>query len=256
MATILRLHRTGSNDKEDWGRTGKIGRNEIDGPLGILDPEGARAERVAVALPTPFAQMHLVEEALKFVSGPAGVQLPDSVHHRLVGQFWDLWELVFNYYQRRQPGQRLDARPWHRATELQKLETNPKTKPLAQVLSLYLNDERFRDLTEVHLLYFPGATPTDPPQLVGGTSPLTLLFPAPTPRPLPVQRPQGGGHYFDGSYVALAQREQPFQDFVYQQLVADPALARLVPAVRDALDPAQLTRWQLRCLVLLKFWQH
>jgi hypothetical protein len=245
MAKILRLHRTGSSTHEGWGRTGKIGRNEIEGPGGILDPEGARAERVAVALPSPFARMHLVETALAFVSSPAGAQQPDSVHHRLVGQFWDLWELVFNYYQRRQPGQRLEIRPWNRATELARLEANPATRPLAQVLTLYLNDEKFRSLTELHLLYFPGATPADPPQLVGGTSPLTVFFPAPAPKVLPVQRPQGGGYYFDGRYVALAQREQAFQDFIYQQFVADPALARLAPALRDALDPGQLTRWGL-----------
>ncbi|MEJ7662283.1 MAG: hypothetical protein WKG07_23315 [Hymenobacter sp.] len=166
--------------------------------------------------------MHLVETALAFVSSPAEACPANSVHHRLVGQFWDLWELVFNYYQRRQPGQRLDVRPWRVADELAKLEANSATKPLAQVLRLYLNDKRFADLTELHLLYFPGPTPTDPPQLVGGTSPLTLLFPAPAPRPLAVQRPEGGGHCFDGRYVALAEREQPFQDFVYQQFVGDP----------------------------------
>ncbi len=245
MPKILRLHRTGPTTHEGWGRTSKIGRNEIEGPGGILDPEGARAAQVAVALPTPFARMHLVETALAFVSSPAGVQQPDSVHHRLVGQFWDLWELTFNYYQRRQPGQRLEARPWNRVTEVARLEADPATRPLAQVLNLYLNDERFRNMSELHLLYFPGATPTDPPQLLGGTSPLTLFFPAPAPRPLAVQRPQGGGHYFDGRYVALAQREQAFQDFVYQQFVADPALARLAPAVRDALDQDQLTARRL-----------
>jgi len=59
MAKILRLHRTGSNTKLGWDRTGKIGHNEIDGPVGILDPDGARASQVAVALPSPFARMHL-----------------------------------------------------------------------------------------------------------------------------------------------------------------------------------------------------
>ena len=245
MAKVLRLHRTGTVHEKGWDRTGPIGRNEIEGPGGILDPEGARAAQLAVALPTPFARMHLIETALAFVSSPAGLQQPDSVHHQLVGQFWDVWELVFNYYQRRQPGQRLDVRAWRVADELARLEASPATLPLAQVLRLYLNDPRFASLTELHLLYFPGATPADPPQLIGGTSPLTLFFPAPAPRPLAVQRPQGGGHYFDGRYVALSQREQPFQDYIYQQFVGDAALARLAPAVRDALDPGQLQRWQL-----------
>ena len=244
MAKILRLHRTGPSTHEGWSRTGKLGKNEIEGPGGILDPEGARAERVAVAIPSPFARLHLVETALAFVNSPAGAAQPDSVHHRLVGQFWDVWELVFNYYQRRGPGQRLEVRPWRRDTELARLRENLATRPLADVLTLYLNDARFAGLRELELLYFPDANGGSP-QLLGGTSPLTLFFPAPAPRVLPVQRPQGGGFYLDGRYVGLAQREQAFQDFVYQSFVADAALARLAPAVRDALDPNMLTKWNL-----------
>ena len=245
MAKMLRLHRTGTMHEKGWDRTGPIGRNEIEGPGGILDPEGARAAQLAVALPTPFARMHLVETALAFVSSPAGAALPDSVHHRLVGQFWDVWELVFNYFQRRQPGQRLDVRPWRRADELARLEANPATRPLAQVLRLYLNDPRFAGLTELHLLYSPGPTPADPPQLIGGTSPLTVFFPAPAPRALAVQRPQGGGHYLDGRYVALGQREQAFQDYVYQLFAADETLRREARAVYAALDEATVRRWSL-----------
>lgn len=245
MAKILRLHRTGSSTHEGWGRTGKIGKNEIEGSGGIQDPEGGRAERVAVAIPSPFARLHLVETALAYVTNAGPGAPTDTVHHRLLGQFWDLWELVFNYYQRRQPGQRLIARPWNRAAELAALQANPATRPLAQALGLYLNDKRFANVTELHLLYWPGATPNEPPQLLGGTSPLTLFFPAPAVRALPVQRPEGGGHYFDGRYVALGQREQAFQDFIYQQFVADPALARLVPAVRNALDANLLAKWGL-----------
>ena len=243
MAKILRLHRTGSSTHEGWGRTGKIGRNEIEGSGGILDPEGGRAERVAVAIPSPFARLHLVETALAYVA-TAGASATDTVHHRLVGQFWDLWELVFNYYQQRQPGRRLTVRTWNRAAELARLEAGP-TKPLAQALGLFLNGKRFAQLTELHLLYFPGSTPADPPQLLGGTSPLTLFFPAPAVRALPVQRPEGGGHYFDGRYVALAQREREFQEFVYQQFVADAALRSLAPEVYKLLDQGQLNKWGL-----------
>ena len=45
--------------------------------------------------------------------------------------------------------------------------------------------------------------------------------------------------------MALARREQAFQDFIYQQFVADAALARLAPALRDALDPGILRKWGL-----------
>lgn len=248
MAKILRLHRTGPATHEGWGRTGKLGRNEIEGSGGIHDPEGGRAERVAVAIPSPFARLHLVETALNYVRDAGPGSPTDTVHHKLVGQFWDMWELVFNYYQRRQPGQRLSVRVWNRQEELAKLDAHPGTRPLAQALRLYLNDKRFADLRELHLLYFPGSTPNEPPQLLGGTSPLTLFFPAPAVRTLPVQRPEGGGQYFDGRYVALHQREQAFQDCIYQQYVLDRDLARLTPAVRNALDPNILNKWGLENL--------
>ncbi|RFP66257.1 hypothetical protein D0N36_04360 [Hymenobacter lapidiphilus] len=240
MAKILRLHGTGSSTTEGWSRTGKIGKNEIDGNNGIPDPAGALAERVVVAIPSPFARMHLVETALGYLATAGNSGGTDTVHHRLVGQFWDLWELVFNYYQQRQPGRRLLVRTWNRATELANL-TNSPAKPLAQALTLFLNDKRFASLSDLHLFYFPGATPTEAPQLLGGTSPLTMFFPAPAVRALPVMRPEGGGHYFDGRYVALAQREREFQEYIYQQFIADPELRRLAPAVYGALDQGQLS---------------
>lgn len=239
MAKILRLHGTGSSTTEGWSRTGKIGKNEIDGHNGIPDPAGALAERMVVAIPSPFARMHLVETALNYLATAGAAGGTDTVHHRLVGQFWDLWELVFNYYQQRQPGRRLLVRTWNRATELANLANSP-AKPLAQALTLFLSDKRFANLTDLHLFYFPGATPTEAPQLLGGTSPLTLFFPAPAVRALPVMRPEGGGHYFDGRYVALAQREREFQEYIYQQFVADADLRRLAPAVYAALDQGQL----------------
>jgi hypothetical protein len=60
-----------------------------------------------------------------------------------------------------------------------------------------------------------------------------------------VQRPQGGGYYFDNLYVPLANREAAFRDFVYQQFVADPTLSALAPAVRDTLDRGLLQKWAM-----------
>jgi len=237
MAKILRLHDTGSSTHEGWGPTGKIGPHEVER---LLDPQGGRAAKVAVSIPSPFARMHLVETALRFV-GQSGTS-QDSVYHQLVSHFWDVWELVFDYHQRKLASQRLQIRTWRRDEELAKLRNNPATRPLADVLSLYM-DGRFANLRELHLLYFPG--PDGVPQLIGGTSPLTLFFPAPIQRPLPVQRPQGGGYYFDNQYVPLASREAAFRDFVYQQFTADPALSALAPVVRDVLDRGLLQKWAM-----------
>ncbi|MCI1186655.1 hypothetical protein MON38_04440 [Hymenobacter sp. DH14] len=237
MAKILRLHDTGSSTHEGWGPTGKIGPHEVER---LLDPQGGRAAKVAVSIPSPFARMHLVETALRFVTQGGAAQ--DSVYHQLVSHFWDVWEMVFNFHQRKLASQRLQIRAWRKDEELAKLRANPATRPLADVLSLYL-DGRFAKLTEMHLIYFPGANGV--PQLIGGTSPLTLFFPAPNVKPLPVQRPQGGGYYFDNQYVPLANREAAFRDYVYQEFVGDPALTSMAPLVRDTLDRGQLQRWAM-----------
>ncbi|SFQ67832.1 hypothetical protein [Hymenobacter arizonensis] len=237
MAKILRLHDTGSSTHEGWGPTGKIGPHEVER---LMDPQGGRAAKVAVSIPSPFARMHLVETALRFVGQGGSNQ--DSVYHQLVSHFWDVWEMVFNYHQRKLASQRLQIRAWHKDEELARLRANPATRPLADVLSLYL-DGRFAKLTEMHLIYFPGANGV--PQLIGGTSPLTLFFPAPNVKALPVQRPQGGGYYFDNQYVSLGNREAAFRDFVYQQFVGDPALMALAPLVRDTLDRGILQKWAM-----------
>jgi len=237
MAKILRLHDTGSSTHEGWGPTGKIGPHEVER---LLDPQGGRAAKVAVSIPSPFARMHLVETALRFVT--QGGTSQDSVYHQLVSHFWDVWEMMFNFHQRKLASQRLQIRAWRKDEELAKLRADPATRPLADVLSLYL-DGRFAKLTELHLIYFPGANGV--PQLIGGTSPLTLFFPAPNVRPLPVQRPQGGGYYFDNTYVPLASREAAFRDYVYQQFVGDPALTALAPLVRDTLDRGLLQKWAM-----------
>ena len=247
MAKILRLHSTGSSTHEGWGVTGKLHHAEIDQ---ILDPQGGRASSVAVSIPSPFARLHLVETAFQFVdTATKKGAATDTVYHQLLTHYWDVWELVFNYYQQRQATQRLSIRIWHRDGELAKLDAgSERNRELAKVLRLYLQDPRFRDLTELHLLYFPGAD--GQPQLIGGTSPLTFFFPAPTLPTLALQRPHGGGHYFDTAYVPLSARQEAFQAYVYQLFTAsvplgERSIGALAPAVSEALE-SQLKAWMLK----------
>ncbi|MBC7449554.1 MAG: hypothetical protein H7330_15995 [Hymenobacteraceae bacterium] len=238
MAKILRLHATGSSTHEGWGPTTKLNHAEIDQ---ILDPQGGRAASVAVSIPSPFARMHLVETAFQFVDAATRKNgATDTVYHQLLTHYWDVWEVVFNYFQQRQATARLSVRTWHRDAELATLTNgSPRNAELAKVLRLYLQDPRFRDFTELHLLYFPGRD--GQPQLIGGTSPLTLFFPAPNLKPLALQRPHGSGHYFDAAYVPLTAREPAFQEYIYQLFTAAPptgekSVGTLAPAVREALE--------------------
>ncbi|MFC7667567.1 hypothetical protein ACFQT0_09340 [Hymenobacter humi] len=66
------MHDTGSSTHEGWGPTGKIGPHEVER---LLDPQGGRAAKVAVSIPSPFARMHLVETALRFVGQGGGTRI-------------------------------------------------------------------------------------------------------------------------------------------------------------------------------------
>lgn len=238
---ILRLHTSGSNAQAGWSATGPIGRKEADE---ILDPQANQATNVAVSIPSPFARLHLVVGALDYVSKhPTDTQ---SAYHQLVSHFWDLWEVIFNHHQHRLARQPLTVRPWKRADELPRLAANPATQPLAQVLALYWDNGHFAGFPEMALLRWP--LPDGTSQLLGGTSPLTLFFPAPDVRPLlrpdgtKVNRSNGVGAYFDAQYVALDTREFTFRQYVYHLFAFELALAggSLAPAVLAVLDNAQL----------------
>ncbi len=231
MSKILRRHTTGPTTHEGWGATGPITKDELKS---MPDPEGGRAQQTAVAIPSPFARMHLVETALEYVR-----QHPTetaSIHHRLLGQLWDAWEVIFNYHQLEKAGRKLLIRTWQRQPEMAKLEADPSTRPLAAVLRLYLeqSDERFGRLTDVHLFYWTRANGT--PYLLAGTSPLTALFPAPDLPEALMQRTEGGGAYFDGHYVPLGAREGAFQQYLYESWVAEPGFRTQFRALEAVLD--------------------
>jgi hypothetical protein len=231
MSKILRRHRSGSTTHEGWKHTKQITKDELKE---MPDPDGGRAAQMAVAIPSPFARMHLVETALEYVKlHPAETA---SIHHRLLGQLWDAWEIIFNYHQLERAGQKLLIRTWQRQAEMAALEANPATRALGQVLRLYLeqSDPRFSTLTDLHLFYW--TKPDGTPHLLAGTSPLTVLFPAPDLVEPLMQRTAGGGHYFDGTYVALNARETAFHDYLYELWVAEPGFRTHFAALEQVLD--------------------
>lgn len=233
MPKVLRLHKTGSN-VEGWAITNQITSTEIKD---IVDGAGGRARKINASIPTPFARMHLFETAFEFVhQGVAGTT--NSIYHKFVTHFWDLWELLYNYHSYAQSGNNIIIRRWNKQQQLADMKANSQTKLLGSTLELYMADPRFEGLEDIFLFYFDSVANdgTKRLELVGGTSPLTFLFVSPNVQALPLNRAQNSGYYFDNNYVPLKDREQEFKEYIHKLFASNPAFSASFQAVYKSLD--------------------
>ncbi|MBO3271088.1 hypothetical protein [Hymenobacter defluvii] len=244
MPKVLRLHNNGSQQIQGWQKTAPITSTEINA---VTDPTGSKARNVAVSIPTPFARMHLFEAAFDFVARE-GQRNPNSVYHELVTHFWDLFELLYNYHLYTQAGRKITLRRWNAAAEVQRMRADEGTRLLGETLQLFLQDERFRDFSDMYLVFYESPELAGGPRLLGGTSPLTLFFTAPNTQPLELERAQARGHYFDHNIVLLADRSPQFQEFVYELFLAYPQLQRreFAGSVYAALDRSRINQMQMQ----------
>ncbi|WP_125185265.1 cell division protein FtsA [Botryobacter ruber] len=236
MPKVLRLHKTGSN-VEGWSKTGQITSTEIKD---IVDGAGGRAVKINASIPTPFARMHLFETAFHFVK--QGVAGTNSIYHKMVTHFWDLWELLYNQQSYAQAGNKVIVRRWNKHQQLGAMQANPGTALLGKTLELFMNDSRFQGIEDLFLFYFESTNNYGDKQmqLLGGTSPLTFLFVSPNVQPLGINRAQNVGTYFDNNYVSLNDRERDFREYVHKLFVSNPAFIQAFPAVYNALDETLL----------------
>ncbi|WP_181305333.1 cell division protein FtsA [Rufibacter sp. XAAS-G3-1] len=233
MPKVLRLHKTGSN-VEGWAKTSQITSTEIKD---MVDGAGGRAQKINASIPTPFARMHLFETAFDFVKqGVTSTQ--NSIYHKFVTHFWDLWELLYNHQSYAQGGNKIVIRRWNKHQQLSAMQANPNTNLLGKTLELFMNDSRFQGVEDLFLFYLEATSPRGDRhlQLLGGTSPLTFLFVSPNVQPLAINRAQNVGVYFDNNYISLRDRERDFQEYVHKLFVSNPDYIRAFPAVYNALD--------------------
>ncbi|AMM51901.1 hypothetical protein TH61_12915 [Rufibacter sp. DG15C] len=237
MPKVLRLHKTGSN-VEGWAKTSQITSTEIKD---ITDGAGGRAQKITASIPTPFARMHLFETAFDFVK--QGVSsTPNSIYHKFVTHFWDLWELLYNHQSYAQGGNKIVIRRWNKQQQLHAMQSNPNTQLLGRTLELFMNDPKFKGVDDLFLFYLESTDGRGNKhmQLLGGTSPFTFLFVSPNVQPLSINRAQNVGVYFDNNFVSLNDRERDFKEYVHKLFVSNPAYIQAFPAVYNALDEAVL----------------
>jgi hypothetical protein len=220
MSNILQLLERGNANLRGWQESNQLTALEAER---IADPAAGTSRRTATAIPTPFGRLHLLETAFKFVrQQPQG----NTLYHRQVSQCWDMLELLF--YSKPTDEYQLRFVAWHKQEQLQLLQGSgdARVKLLGDTLALYLADEHFREVDTLYLIFADrqqaGGQRTT--QLLGGTSPFTLVFVHPEVEALTSQRKGGAGFYFDNQIVPLSSRSADFQAYIYGLFTVQPAL--------------------------------
>lgn len=168
MAHTLTIHNPPNPNLQDWDLTREIGASEV---RGIQSPtQSGTHAKVATSIPTPFARLHLFETGLEIVKENHNGNSP---YHKLVSNLLDFLQLMFD---KGNDKEYLSFRKWHKESEIDAMLNSDKEghNLLGKSLKMFFEgEERFKALNEIYLIYYRGI-------LMGGTSPLTLLYTAPS----------------------------------------------------------------------------
>jgi len=176
-------------------------------------------DKSGTSIPSAMARLFLMEHALKMVNHN---HIGNTSNHELVSHYLDLLELIFKY------PERLTFRWWDYNAEILKLTNSiQQHKSLQTSLSKAWKEltraSRLQNMRGLHLIFYKQG---DAEILIGGTSPLTLVFTSPNL----VRKMAGAGidilgcggndlfYVQTGQYqpLALHQRAQEFRQFFHQ----------------------------------------
>ena len=226
---VLRLFSSGSETGDDWHeRAHAYSANEIKE---IKDPEGAKANRAITSIPSPFARLHLFDQAFQYVVDAAHSKQKnaldgDTIYHKLVSDALDVGEMFFKFdvfKQRRN----LEIRTWNRSkgVEALKSSTIEGHKLLGETLDLFIKQDgpksHLTKVKDLHFIYCDF-------KLVGGTSPTTLFFAGGNDLSH-VDLRSGDDTLFDQSYCPLFRRGRLYQRYLYGLFTAHRSLREEMP---------------------------
>lgn len=190
----------------------------------ITDTVGAgiAISKMGTSIPTPFARIFLFDSAFSQVNALG--HNADNVYSRLVSECLDFLEFLFNF------GNDITVKAWNVNNEINNLMNSPHNghKLLGNSLQQFALDLGVQD---IYLLYYGG-------ELVGGTSPYTLLFTSPNWQRKKKGTFQGiAGNVLFPDYsdphtlpTPLHQRDVAFRKYLTEYIVAFSA----VPAVANS----------------------
>lgn len=221
---VLRLF-PGPNTSADWHvRANGYSKDEV---AAIKDPSAGSRKEIT-SIPSPFARVHLFENAFEWVANRArlgGLQTltEKNAYHQLVSDALDVAEVFFNSEGFNKTQTRLRFVVWNKKTELANLKARPEHRLFGETLELFMGQDntktRFDLIDNIYLLYWDN-------RLIGASSPSTLFFAAhnegfPLSR-LGIQR--GNDVLFDAEPNPLYNRALSFQRYLYGLFAVHPEL--------------------------------
>lgn len=171
---------------------------------------GLAVTKMGTSIPTPFARLMLFNTAFAQIQG----HNDQTVYGRLVSECLDMLEFVFNY------GSDITVKQWNAGNEIAALNASSDAKhnTLGKSLAAFVQELGVQD---IYLLYYQG-------QLVGGTSPYTVLYTSPNWTRRNNLNFQGtAGNILFPDYAnrnvqatPLHKRDQRFREFLTDYIVA------------------------------------
>lgn len=168
----------------------------------IKDPDGGLSSSPRTAIPSPFAQLDLIKNAFAQLANPnlAGAVM----NERLVSNALDVAQLFFDFENHKDY---LRIIRWNRDENLAQLKADPTHALYGQTLELFLCSDtvyNFNTLSDWFILMYDN-------QVLGGTSPSSLVMAAPAVRQIDAIHVEQGVSLF-GAVRHLWERDE---DFVY-----------------------------------------
>ncbi|MBR1804310.1 MAG: hypothetical protein IJ775_05340 [Muribaculaceae bacterium] len=219
MSNILSYsNKTAHTGEEDWIAVEPYTDDDIQR---IKDPDGGLSRNPRTAIPSPFAQLDLVKNAFTALSNP--YLRGAAMNERLVSNALDVAQLLFDFENHKDY---LRLVRWNREEQLAQLKASGQHRLYGETLELFLAADKvynFDDLHDWYILLWGS-------QVVGGTSPASLVMAAPVSAPIDAIKVEQGVPLFSTDRP-LWKRDDEFVYYMYLLFNAYPVLREKVGMV-------------------------
>ena len=177
---------------------------------------GVSLNKMGTSIPTPYARLFLFISAFSEINSkqkvdPLNAHTGNTAYHALISEWLDMMEFIFVYGH----DNKLEIIPWDTSdVNLLKRSNNPKHVKLAEALQDGIdNTPKLKGYKKIYIFRYDNV-------ILGGTSPLSLVYSSPNWRRQNTNRfyRGGGGDLFDNQIVPLHQRDIEFRRFLHKYI--------------------------------------